>query len=116
MVNHSTIVMTEIPKCYNGFDNLNSVVDVGDGYYMIVSKYPLIKGINYDLPHVIKHAPQYHGMLLLFFFLINVNIVLLCFDVSVGIEHVGGDMFHDVPQADAIFMKVFNFSSNIFRH
>lgn len=119
MVNHSTIVMTEILKCYNGFDNLNSVVDVGGGLgitiNMIVSKYPLIKGINYDLPHVIKHAPQYHGMLFLIF-LINVNIVLLWFDVSVGIEHVGGDMFHDVPKADAIFMKVFYFSSNIFRH
>ncbi|GJX19934.1 caffeic acid 3-O-methyltransferase-like protein [Tanacetum coccineum] len=86
MVNHSTIVMTEILKCYNGFDNLNSLVDVGGGLgvtiNMIVSKYPLIKGINYDLPHVIKHAPQYHG-----------------------IENVGGDMFQDVPQADAIFMK-----------
>ncbi|GKC83358.1 caffeic acid 3-O-methyltransferase-like protein [Tanacetum coccineum] len=77
----------EILKCYNGFDNLNSLVDVGGGLgvtiNMIVSKYPLIKGINYDLPHVIKHAPQYHG-----------------------IENVG-DMFQDVPQVDAIFMKVF---------
>ena len=58
MVNHSTIVMTEILKCYNGFDNLNSIVDVGGGLgvtiNMIVSQYPFIKGINNDLPHVIK--------------------------------------------------------------
>ncbi|XP_071696228.1 cathecol O-methyltransferase 1-like [Rutidosis leptorrhynchoides] len=86
MVHHSTFVMTEILKCYDGFDQLSSLVDVGGGLgitiNMIVSKYPSIKGINYDLPHVLKHAPKYHG-----------------------IEHVGGDMFHHVPQAAAIFMK-----------
>ncbi|XP_070677064.1 caffeic acid 3-O-methyltransferase-like [Malus domestica] len=49
---------------------------------MIVSKYPSIKGINFDLPHVIEDAPQYPG-----------------------VEHVGGDMFVSVPKGDAIFMK-----------
>nr|XP_043613035.1 caffeic acid 3-O-methyltransferase-like [Erigeron canadensis] len=86
MVHHSTIVIREILKCYHGFDNLKSVVDVGGGLgvtiNMIVSKYPFLKGINYDLPHVIQHAPIYPG-----------------------IEHVGGDMFQYVPQGDAIFLK-----------
>jgi O-methyltransferase domain len=29
---------------------------------MITSKYPNIKGINFDLPHVIADAPPYPGM------------------------------------------------------
>ncbi|KAK9075133.1 hypothetical protein SSX86_003453 [Deinandra increscens subsp. villosa] len=86
MINHTTIVMKEILKHYCGFDNVKSLVDVGGGLgitlNMIVSKHPTIKGINFDLPHVIKHAPLYQG-----------------------IEHIGGDMFKKVPQADAIFMK-----------
>nr|GFC40040.1 caffeic acid 3-O-methyltransferase-like [Tanacetum cinerariifolium] len=65
---------------------LKSVVDVGGSLgitiNMIVSKYPTIKGINFDLPHVTRHAPLCHG-----------------------IEHVGGDMFQEVPQGEAIFMK-----------
>ena len=33
---------------------------------MIVSKYPSIKGINFDLPHVIEDAPQYPGMFFIY--------------------------------------------------
>nr|GEY31085.1 caffeic acid 3-O-methyltransferase-like [Tanacetum cinerariifolium] len=77
----------KVKPCYHGFDSLKSVVDVGGSLgitiNMIVSKYPNIKGINFDLPHVTRHAPLYPG-----------------------IEHVGGDMFQDVPQGEAIFMKV----------
>lgn len=66
MVNHSTIVIKEILKRYDGFDKLKRVVDVGGGLgvtiNMIVSKHPFIKGINYDLPHVIQHAPLYPGI------------------------------------------------------
>ncbi|KAJ0439597.1 putative caffeate O-methyltransferase [Helianthus annuus] len=86
MVHHSTIVIKEVLKHYNGFDKLKRVVDVGGGFgtaiKLIVSKHPHIKGINYDLPHVIQHAPLYPG-----------------------IQHVGGDMFQNVPEGDAIFMK-----------
>ncbi|KAI3783706.1 hypothetical protein L1987_42792 [Smallanthus sonchifolius] len=86
MVNHTTIVMKEILKHYSGFNNLKRVVDVGGGLgitlSMIVSKHPTIQGINFDLPHVTRYAPPYPG-----------------------IEHVGGDMFKEVPQGDAIFMK-----------
>ncbi|KAI3735703.1 hypothetical protein L6452_15211 [Arctium lappa] len=86
MVNHTTLVMKEILKCYHGFDKLKHLVDVGGGLgvtlNMIISKYPTINGINFDLRHVIQHAPLYPG-----------------------IKHVGGDMFHDIPQGDAIFMK-----------
>ncbi|KAM1127041.1 hypothetical protein ACFX2B_041638 [Malus domestica] len=75
MADHSIIAMKKLLVTYKGFEGLTSVVDVGGGtgsvIHMIVSKYPSIKGINFDLPHVIKDAPQYPG-----------------------VEHVGGDMFN----------------------
>jgi caffeic acid 3-O-methyltransferase len=86
MSDHSTITMKKILETYKGFEGLTSVVDVGGGtgavLSMILSKYPSIKGINFDLPHVIEDAPSYPGL-----------------------EHVGGDMFVSVPKGDAIFMK-----------
>lgn len=86
MSSHSTITMKKILEIYKGFEGLKSIVDVGGGtgatVNMIVSLYPSIKGINFDLPHVIEDAPAYPG-----------------------VEHVGGDMFVSVPKADAIFMK-----------
>jgi len=86
MSNHSTITMKKIFETYTGFEGLGSIVDVGGGIgatlNMIISKYPSIKGINFDLPHVIEDAPAFPG-----------------------VEHVGGDMFVSVPKGDAIFMK-----------
>ncbi|KAL4383372.1 hypothetical protein GQ457_15G011860 [Hibiscus cannabinus] len=86
MSDHSTITMKKILETYDGFEGIKTLVDVGGGVgatlSMIVSKYPTIKGINFDLPHVIEDAPSYPG-----------------------VEHVGGDMFVSVPKGDAIFMK-----------
>ncbi|CAJ1976044.1 unnamed protein product [Sphenostylis stenocarpa] len=86
MINHTTLVMTKVLECYKGFDDIKMLVDVGGGLginiNLITSKYPHIQGINFDLPHVIQHAPSYPG-----------------------VEHVGGDMFKNVPKGDAIFMK-----------
>lgn len=69
MWNHSTIVMTQILQKYHGFNNLERVVDVGGGLginiNMIVTKHPTIKGVNFDLPHVIQDAPIYPGMIVL---------------------------------------------------
>ncbi|KAK9130292.1 hypothetical protein Sjap_010779 [Stephania japonica] len=87
MSHETTIVMKKILNKYEGFDGLKVVVDVGGGVgtniRMIVSKYPTIKGINFDLPRVIETASSYPG-----------------------VEHVGGDMFVSVPKGDAIFMKL----------
>uniref|UniRef100_A0A803RCK3 caffeate O-methyltransferase n=1 Tax=Cannabis sativa TaxID=3483 RepID=A0A803RCK3_CANSA len=87
MHNMTTVVMKKILEAYNGFENLGKVVDVGGGLggtlNQITSKYPHIKGINFDLPHVVEHAPSYPG-----------------------VEHVGGDMFESVPTGDAILMKL----------
>ncbi|KAE8686503.1 Caffeic acid 3-O-methyltransferase [Hibiscus syriacus] len=87
MFDLSCINMKWILERYDGFEGLKTLVDVGGGtgvaLNMIVSKYPNIKGINFDLPHVIENAPTIPG-----------------------VEHVGGDMFVSVPKGDAIFMKV----------
>ncbi|KAE9585965.1 putative anthranilate N-methyltransferase [Lupinus albus] len=90
MVNCTTIVITIVMKrvleFYKGFEHINKLVDVGGGLginlNLITSKYPHLHGINFDLPHVIEHAPTYAGM-----------------------EHMGVDMFESVPHGDAIFMK-----------
>ncbi|KAI9086712.1 hypothetical protein K1719_031306 [Acacia pycnantha] len=81
------IVMEAIISSYKeGFESIGSLVDVGGGtggtVLEIVKAYPHIKCINFDLPHVVATAPE-HG----------------------GVTHVGGDMFHSIPPANAVFMK-----------
>lgn len=65
--------MKKILQIYDGFEGLNTVVDVGGGtgatLNMIISKHPSIKGINFDLPHVIEDAPSYQGLLFIIYFL-----------------------------------------------
>ncbi|GMH18324.1 hypothetical protein Nepgr_020165 [Nepenthes gracilis] len=67
MSNHATLIMNKILQACKGFEGLSSLVDVSGGIgttlSMIVSKYPTIKGINFDLPHVIKDSPPFPGML-----------------------------------------------------
>ncbi|GMH18326.1 hypothetical protein Nepgr_020167 [Nepenthes gracilis] len=82
----SILEIKKILETYKGFEGLSSLVDVGGGIgttlNMIVSKYPMIKGINFDLPYIIKDSPPFPG-----------------------VQHVGGDMFANVPKGDAIIMK-----------
>ncbi|KAI9086619.1 hypothetical protein K1719_031213 [Acacia pycnantha] len=70
----------------DGFNNIQTLVDVGGGtggtISEIVKSYPHIKGINFDLPHVIATANQHPGVV-----------------------HVDGDMFQSIPDADAILLK-----------
>ncbi|XP_057546677.1 uncharacterized protein LOC130825454 [Amaranthus tricolor] len=86
MLNHSKIIMKKIIENYKGFVGFSTLVHVGGGtgasLNTILSKYPKIKGINFDLPHIIEDAPTYNAM-----------------------EHIGGDMFVSIPKGDAIFMK-----------
>ncbi|KAL2232407.1 UNVERIFIED_CONTAM: Caffeic acid 3-O-methyltransferase [Sesamum indicum] len=83
---HSTVLMKKTVQVYDGFSSLGSIVDVGGGMGtalgIIVAKYPHIKGINFDLPQVVQNAPSYNG-----------------------VEHIGGDMFVEVPKGDAILLK-----------
>ncbi|KAF9588964.1 hypothetical protein IFM89_017643 [Coptis chinensis] len=68
MFNHTTIVVKKILEVYRGFEDLKEVVDVGGGLgttlSIITSKYPALRGINFDLPHVVEHAPSYPGIIL----------------------------------------------------
>ncbi|KAL9244334.1 hypothetical protein vseg_018121 [Gypsophila vaccaria] len=86
MRNYSTVMMKNVMNKYKGFKDTKQLVEVAGGsghlIHNIVSKYPHIKGINFDLPHVIQNA------------------------ISLpGVEHRSGDMFESVPQGDAILMK-----------
>lgn len=69
MFNHTTIVMKKILESYKGFEQLTQLVDIGGGLgvtlNLIISRYSNIKGINFDLPHVIQHAPAYPGIILI---------------------------------------------------
>uniref|UniRef100_A0A453M975 O-methyltransferase C-terminal domain-containing protein n=1 Tax=Aegilops tauschii subsp. strangulata TaxID=200361 RepID=A0A453M975_AEGTS len=86
MLNHSTIITKKLLEFYRGFDNVETLVDVAGGVgataHAITSKYPHIKGVNFDLPHVISEAPPYPG-----------------------VQHIAGDMFKKVPSGDAILLK-----------
>ncbi|KAG5381181.1 hypothetical protein IGI04_029023 [Brassica rapa subsp. trilocularis] len=86
MSESSTLVMKKILEVYKGFKDINTLVDVGGGVGtvlgLVTSKYPRIKGINFDLASVVSNAPPYPG-----------------------VEHVAGDMLVEVPKGDAIFMK-----------
>jgi hypothetical protein len=85
MASVTTVELIAVRK-YEGFKDIKTLVDVGGGIgralETIISSYPHIHGINYDLPHVIADAPTIPG-----------------------IEHVAGSMFESVPSGDAVFMK-----------
>ncbi|XP_041016012.1 caffeic acid 3-O-methyltransferase-like [Juglans microcarpa x Juglans regia] len=87
MSQYSILVVKQILKKYMGFEGLSTFVDVGGGIggtlNLIISKYPSIKGINFDVPEVLRNAPPLNG-----------------------IEHVRGDMFKEVPKGDAILLKL----------
>ncbi|KAG6650255.1 hypothetical protein CIPAW_06G030000 [Carya illinoinensis] len=87
MSQYSILVVKQILKKYMGFEGLSTFVDVGGGIGgtldLIISKYPSIKGINFDMPEVLRNAPSLNG-----------------------IEHVGGDMFKEVPKGDAMLLKL----------
>ncbi|CAI9299244.1 unnamed protein product [Lactuca saligna] len=81
-------VRAVIGGCPEVFEGLKTVVDVGGGdgtaLGLIVEGCPWIKGINFDLPHVVSVAPAWKG-----------------------VQHVGGSMFDHIPKADAAYlMKV----------
>ncbi|MBA0828854.1 hypothetical protein Goarm_013485 [Gossypium armourianum] len=82
------VVTNAILSSYKqGLSSIGSLVDVGGGTGGLISEivktYPHMKGINFDLPHVVSMAPTYNG-----------------------VSHIGGDMFHAIPNADAVIMKV----------
>ncbi|CAK9854799.1 unnamed protein product, partial [Sphagnum jensenii] len=86
MSSQSGIYMEAMLGAYHGFQDVNCLVDVGGctgaSLALITAKYPHIRGINFDLPHVVATAPTYPR-----------------------VEFVGGNMFESIPSGDAIFIK-----------
>jgi caffeic acid 3-O-methyltransferase len=64
MASGTTVELIAVRK-YEGFKDIKTLVDVGGGIgralETIISSYPHIHGINYDLPHVIADAPTIPG-------------------------------------------------------
>lgn len=65
MKGQSTMMTNKLLQIYHGFHDVKTLVDVGGGIgvslHMITTKYPHIKAINFDLPHVISDAPPFPG-------------------------------------------------------
>ncbi|KAL3685011.1 hypothetical protein R1sor_003033 [Riccia sorocarpa] len=82
----SALVMPILLEKYTGFEGLGILVDVGGGtgetLALILSKYPQLRGINFDQPHVLSKGVR-----------------------VTGLEHVGGSFLETCPQGDAVFMK-----------
>jgi hypothetical protein len=66
MAQHSRLYMQAVLRAYHGFQDAKCLVDVGGGtgssLALIAAKYPHIRGINYDLPHVVAASPAYPGI------------------------------------------------------
>ena len=93
MDNSSELVALALLSSYS-FDGIRTLVDLGGGHGLllaaILEKYPKIKGILFDQPHVVDMA-------------LNADIHP---DIKKRIEIVKGDFFEDIPPAaDAYFMK-----------
>ncbi|XP_062011399.1 (S)-scoulerine 9-O-methyltransferase-like [Rosa rugosa] len=74
-------------EVYKGFEEVKELMDVGGGdgtaIAKIVSMYPHIQGINFNLPSVVSKAPKLQG-----------------------VEHVSGDMFEFIPKTQSIMLML----------
>jgi hypothetical protein len=79
-------VAAVVHGCPEVFGGMRSLVDVGGGdgttLCELIKSFPFIRGINYDLPHVVSTLPNYKG-----------------------VKHIGGDMFVSVPEANTALLK-----------
>ncbi|XP_004516752.1 isoliquiritigenin 2'-O-methyltransferase-like [Cicer arietinum] len=87
MAHAGPLEIKRVLQLYKGFEGISTLVDVGGGVggslKLIISQYPSIKGINFDLPQVVQDVPPHPGIM-----------------------YVGGDMFESVPTGDAILLKL----------
>lgn len=87
MTSLTAIFMNGFLQAYDGFSNIDSLVDIGGStgtsLKHILEKYPHLQGINFDQAHIVASAPVYPRL-----------------------KHVGGNMLESVPAGDAIFMKL----------
>ncbi|KAL3724347.1 hypothetical protein ACJRO7_029510 [Eucalyptus globulus] len=87
----STIFMGKFMDTHCRFKNAKMVVHVGGAVgeclELILSKHPDLRGINFDLPHVVKNGLSYPLLM-------------------AGLEHVGGSFVDDpIPKGDTLLTK-----------
>jgi len=88
MVCDSSFIMDIVVKeCGDVFRGLSSIVDVAGGLggaaMAISTAFPHVQCSVLDLPHVAANAPA-----------------------STSVKYIAGDMFENIPPADAVFLKV----------
>jgi hypothetical protein len=93
MTNTSDI-FSEVLVAYYSFSGIKKLIDIGGGEGLLLSRvlatYPEMTGIVFDLPHVVKTAPD----------------VFAKFGVSNRAEAMEGDIFEKIPEGgDAYIMK-----------
>jgi hypothetical protein len=92
---HSAVANVGIIERYD-FSGIRTLVDVGAGYgpltIAVLEKYPDIRGTVFDLPEVIDAAPA--------------NMPVKSESVARRLSYVPGDMFKEVPPADAYVLKL----------
>ncbi|HUQ51662.1 MAG TPA: methyltransferase [Gammaproteobacteria bacterium] len=92
---HSAVANRGVIERYD-FGGIRTLVDVGAGYgpltMAVLEKYPDIRGVVFDLPEVIDAAPS--------------QLPVKNESVARRLSYVAGDMFKDVPPADAFALKL----------
>jgi hypothetical protein len=92
---HSAVANQGVMERYD-FTGIRTLVDVGAGYgpltIAVLERYPAIRGVVFDLPEVIGAAPT--------------QLPVTDDRVARRLSYVPGDMFKDVPPADAFVLKL----------
>ena len=92
---HSAVANKGVMERYD-FAGIRTLVDVGAGYgpltVAVLEKFPDVRGVVFDLPEVIDAAPA--------------QFPVTNDSVARRITYVPGDMFKDVPPADAYVLKL----------
>src|SRR5687767_3659659 len=92
---HSAVANKGVMERYD-FGGIRTLVDVGAGYgpltIAVLDKYPEIRGVVFDLPEVIEAAPT--------------QLPIKDASVARRVSYAAGDMFREVPPADAFVLKL----------
>jgi hypothetical protein len=92
---HSAVANRGVIERYD-FSGIHTLVDVGAGYgpltIAVLEKHPEMRGIVFDLPEVIDAAPT--------------QLPVQDAAVACRLSYAPGDMFKDVPVADAYVLKL----------
>ena len=92
---HSAVANKGVMERYD-FAGIRTLVDVGGGYgtlaIAVLERYPAVHGVVFDLPEVISAAP--------------LQLPVKDDDVARRLSYAAGNMFEDVPPADAYVLKL----------